>query len=203
LISIAAGLVLPSALALAFRLDTAGYPGIGLPEPELTALGLALLAWLGLQVVALVGWVARAAAGRWAAAALLFGLGVLLGLIPSLAIGMAAKLRVAQILTERAEPVIAAVEKFHSDRGFWPKAIEDMVPEYLPEVPRTGSPNYPDLFLVNRAEDFGNPWVLEIPMYEALKFDALYYCPEVDCEAQVRSIGGGTTRIGKWVFLNE
>ena len=53
---------------------------------------------------------------------------------------------------------------------------------------------------------FGVPdaeWVLVLPMYETLKFDALYYCPAVDCEDTVRGIGGGTTRIGKWILLDE
>jgi hypothetical protein len=204
-ISIAAGLVAPSVLVLAFTLDGAGYPGIGIREPTLTALGVVLVAWLFFQLVAVVGWMGKQLAGRWPAVALLLGMGVLLGLIPAVMVGFVGKLMVAEILSERAKPVIAAIEAFHNARGFWPADIEQLVPEYLPDVPRTGSPIYPDFILRTDhwAEEFGNPWVLEVPMNEILKFDALYYCPQADCEEQVREIGGTTTRVGSWIFLNE
>ena len=43
--------------------------------------------------------------------------------------------RVAQ---NRAVPVIAAIERFHSDRGQYPSALEDLCPSYLPSIPQAG-----------------------------------------------------------------
>ena len=43
--------------------------------------------------------------------------------------------RVAQ---DRAVPVIAAIEHFHSDQGRYPSALQDLCPAYLPSIPRAG-----------------------------------------------------------------
>ena len=43
--------------------------------------------------------------------------------------------RVAQ---NRAFPVITAIERFHSDRGQYPSALEELCPSYLPSIPRAG-----------------------------------------------------------------
>lgn len=43
--------------------------------------------------------------------------------------------RVAQ---NRAVPVVAAIERFHSDRGKYPSALEELCPYYLPSIPRAG-----------------------------------------------------------------
>jgi hypothetical protein len=43
--------------------------------------------------------------------------------------------RVAQ---NRAVPLIAAIEHFHSDRGRYPSALEELCPSYLPSIPRGG-----------------------------------------------------------------
>ena len=43
--------------------------------------------------------------------------------------------RVAQ---DRAGPVIAAIEQFHSDRGRYPSTLEELCPSYLPSIPRAG-----------------------------------------------------------------
>lgn len=34
-----------------------------------------------------------------------------------------------------SEPVIAALEQFKADNGFYPEMLVDLVPEYLPDVP--------------------------------------------------------------------
>ena len=43
--------------------------------------------------------------------------------------------RVAQ---DRAVPVIAAIEHFHSDQGRYPSVLRELCPSYLPSIPRAG-----------------------------------------------------------------
>ena len=43
--------------------------------------------------------------------------------------------RVAQ---HRAAPVIAAIERFHSDQGRYPSTLEELCPSYLPSIPSAG-----------------------------------------------------------------
>jgi hypothetical protein len=38
----------------------------------------------------------------------------------------------------RAEPVISAVNRYHSERGRYPKTLDELVPSYLPSIPRAG-----------------------------------------------------------------
>jgi hypothetical protein len=196
-IAIVVGLVLPAVVMFPLIFVT--------PDADITLLGLIVVGWAMAQVVTLLGWLTRQYSGRAPAFMLLMAFGLILGLLPALAVSFAAKQIIARGLVTRSAPVIAAIEAFHQARGQWPDRIEALVPEFLPAVPTTGSALYPeyDLYTGFQAEEFGNPWVLVIPMYETLKFDALYYCPETDCGAAVRRIGGGTRRIGKWIFLDE
>jgi hypothetical protein len=43
--------------------------------------------------------------------------------------------RVAQ---HRAAPVISAIDRFHSDQGRYPNTLDELVPAYLPSIPRAG-----------------------------------------------------------------
>jgi hypothetical protein len=42
-----------------------------------------------------------------------------------------------KIAEETASRVIAAIEKFHTDKGEYPKTLDDLVPQYLTYVPQT------------------------------------------------------------------
>lgn len=44
----------------------------------------------------------------------------------------------AQVARHRAGPVISAVERFHAERGRYPETLVELVPRYLPSVPRAG-----------------------------------------------------------------
>ncbi len=44
-------------------------------------------------------------------------------------------IRLAQ---RRADPVISAVNRYHSEQGHYPKTLGELVPRYLPSVPRAG-----------------------------------------------------------------
>lgn len=38
----------------------------------------------------------------------------------------------------RAAPVIAAIDRFHSDQGRYPNSLGELVPAYLPSIPKAG-----------------------------------------------------------------
>jgi len=38
----------------------------------------------------------------------------------------------------RTEPVIAACKRFHSHYGHYPSELQQLVPEYLPQIPHAG-----------------------------------------------------------------
>lgn len=48
---------------------------------------------------------------------------------------ISSNIRMAQ---RRAAPVIAAVNRYHSERGTYPKALDELVPAYLPSIPPAG-----------------------------------------------------------------
>jgi hypothetical protein len=172
-----------------------------LPDAEVATFGLVAVGWVLAQLVTLLAWLLGQWSGRAAAFVLLAAFGAVMGFGPALVVHAAAKQLIVRSLVARSAPVVAAIDAFHAAKGEWPDRIDDLVPGFLPAHPETGWAIYPDYEIYQgSAED---PWALVIPMYESLKFDALYYCPVADCEGQIRAIGGNTTRVGKWIFLDE
>jgi hypothetical protein len=55
-------------------------------------------------------------------------------------------------LTERAEPIIDALEAYHKERGAHPNALEELLPDYLAEVPLAGIRVCPEFIYLNRRE---------------------------------------------------
>ncbi len=43
-----------------------------------------------------------------------------------------------KVALRRAAPVISAVNCYHSDHGAYPKTLDELVPAYLPSIPRAG-----------------------------------------------------------------
>lgn len=108
--------------------------------------------------------------------------------------------------TERAQPLVAAIERFERERGEPPKALEDLVPEYLPTVPSTGMMAYPK-FRYHTGDEAqrryeNNPWALSIftPSY-VLNWDMMLYLPKQNYPE--RGYGGSLERIGDWAYVHE
>jgi hypothetical protein len=51
---------------------------------------------------------------------------------------MALLLSNIRLAQHRADPVISAVNRYHSEHGHYPKTLDELVPAYLPSVPRAG-----------------------------------------------------------------
>ncbi|MCB9884844.1 MAG: hypothetical protein H6838_05090 [Planctomycetes bacterium] len=111
----------------------------------------------------------------------------------------AARLRMATVTaaTERARPLIVAIDLFERDRGAPPATLQDLVPDYLPEVPTTGLVAYPAFAYAQAAPSGaagskGAGWRLSLPCPLLFDFDALVYRPARAGEHS-----------GRWVYVND
>ena len=107
-------------------------------------------------------------------------------------------------VTERSEPLVAAIHSYVKDHGAPPKDLASLVPHYIASIPGTGMGAYPRYkYFVGkeRSSDERHPWLLTIEMFEPFQWDELMYFP--DQEYPDSGYGGGFERIGKWGYLHE
>jgi hypothetical protein len=67
-----------------------------------------------------------------------WGLALLRIAIPALTLGLVLANDAVQYRIGKANAprIIAACEQFHADNGEFPKTLDDLVPQYLPSIPR-------------------------------------------------------------------
>jgi hypothetical protein len=108
-------------------------------------------------------------------------------------------------LAQRSRPLIAAIQQFEAQHGKPPANLEQLVPEFLPTVPKTGIGAYPkyEYFVVNDQTVYeGNSWVLRVdPPTGGLNWDAFLYFPNQNYP-QV-GYGGVIERVEDWAYLYE
>ena len=97
-------------------------------------LGVGLLG-MGVGVVIAITVLVRAITHREQRFRLLRLLAIYVSLCIATAGLLTLNLRVAQ---RRAIPVVSAIERFHSERGRYPDALDELVPRYLPLIPNAG-----------------------------------------------------------------
>ena len=105
----------------------------------------------------------------------------------------------------RAQPLIAAIERYKADEGRTPANLEELVPRYTPQIPATGMAAYPEFRYSSRAR---RPGGADVGVYElsvftpfGLSFDRFYYWP--DRAYPEISSSGGIERVGDWAYLHE
>jgi len=107
-------------------------------------------------------------------------------------------------LAERSEPLVEAIQAFQAKKGHPPDKLEDLVPEFLPEVPGTGMGSCPDyLYRVGPdAEAYDdNPWVLVVNAGFGTNFDLFLYFP--DGNYPERGYSGWLEKVGDWAYVHE
>ncbi len=106
--------------------------------------------------------------------------------------------------TERAKPLIGAIEKFKADKKRTPAALNELVPNYIASIPYTGMADYPEFFYRN---DGGHDRLFKTYQLSVrtssgfINFDRFDYWPEGDYPPQM--YGGGVERIGAWAYVHE
>lgn len=116
-----------------------------------------------------------------------------------------AKWRRAGLLsaTQRAAPVIAAIENYHHNHTRYPAALSALVPRYLSAVPTTGMVSYPD-YVYSLADENMRFRGYELKIHTStgfLNFDEFFYWPRQNYPTTINN--ERLERIGRWAYLHE
>lgn len=108
-------------------------------------------------------------------------------------------------LAMRSAPLVSAIRAYTDANGHPPSALGELVPAYLPRVPRTGIMAYPDYHYyagTNASRYDTNPWVLVVHTPSGgINFDQFMYFPLQNYP--VRGYGGSLARIRDWAYVHE
>lgn len=163
----------------------------------------ALAAFLAIPILPFVALRKRrrhAAVSWWFAALCFFTL-----LIISLFISEKIRTHAFERLAERSESLINSIRAFEIDNDRPPFSLDELIPEYLIEVPSTGIMAYPE-YQYHRSEKTsaldGNPWILRISTPSGgINFDSFVYYPNQNYPET--GYGGWLERIGDWAYVHE
>jgi hypothetical protein len=101
---------------------------------------------------------------------------VVAGLLGMIATDRARKYTFAR-LGSRSAGLVTAIHAFEVDHRRPPSSLHELVPGYLPAVPRTGMGAYPDYYYKYEARDDGG-WRLWVPATEGpFSWDSFVYDP--------------------------
>jgi hypothetical protein len=146
------------------------------------------------------GLVFAASTRAWAVRLVLLGCSSLLLFVLSLLGGEALRMHGFALAAERAEPLVAAMDRYIADRGKPPSSLTVLVPQYLASMPD----GLPPLRIESdpNATHSGKQWML-IAYSSAGPFnwDTFVYLPEQDYPAHFH--GGSVQRLGKWAYVHE
>jgi len=107
----------------------------------------------------------------------------------------------------RMQPLVEAIERYEAITGHPPGDLSCLVPDYLPAIPTTGIPAYPEVRYYRNdspADDdgfYGNPWSLHGNASFGLSFDSFFYLPRGKYPAQ--AFGGRVVPLGTWAYVIE
>jgi hypothetical protein len=106
-------------------------------------------------------------------------------------------------LAERSQPLVEAVHRYEEQEGRLPADLNALVSAYLPEVPWTGMPAYPEYKLETDPGVYhGNPWVLRVFTPRGFfNFDQFLYYPMQNYPEYAH--GGWLEKIGRWAYVHE
>lgn len=123
------------------------------------------------------------------------------------AIGPKIRMAAFDDLALRSKPLVEAIQKFSEKQGAPPKSLDDLVPDYLTEIPRTGMMAYPDYrYLVDEKANYyeGNPWVLEVSTSSGgINFDRFQYFPLQNYPTGRTKYSGSFEKIRDWAYFHE
>ena len=146
------------------------------------------------------GLVFAASTRAWAVRLVLLGCWSLLLFVLSMLGGGALRMHGFALAAERAEPLIAAIERYIADFGAPPSSLTVLVPRHLAALPE----GLPPLRIESdpNATHSGKKWMLSAPCSSGpLNWDSFVYLPEQDYPAHF--YGGSVQRMGKWAYVHE
>ena len=204
--ALAVGIALPAVFGVATAL-VAYYPiGSALPESLLFARTGTVILVMFLSVAFVVAGAVYAVLARsWRPlflAAILGGV-MMPGFYTAMVSHLATRSLAFHLLADRSARLVTAIEMYARDIGNPPKALSDLVPRYLDEIPRTGMPAYPQ-YAYQTGPGYcekDSPWSVSIIAGDVLNWDVFFYCPNNDYSSD---IGGNPVElIGDWAYMHE
>lgn len=103
-------------------------------------------------------------------------------------------------LAQRSQGLVTAIRQFEKENKRPPDNLGDLVPRFLPAVPRTGIQAYPD-YRYTREATYENPWSLSVNASWGASFDQFVYLPKLNYPEF--AFGGNLERIGDWAYVHE
>jgi hypothetical protein len=204
--TIGGGFIVPAAIAALFALFTYFPIGSALPPFNFLSGTGAMLAVVSAAVWALVGaGLYSLLSWNWRPFVLsvLLIAGMALGFIPSLWAHQHLKLLGYDLLGRRSVLLISAIQEFEQKRGGPPLTLAELVPDFLPAMPKTRMAAYPEY---EYAPEPGpcpndNRWHIKVDAGEVLKWDFFFFCPKGTYTEE--GWGGYNEVRGDWAYLHE
>ncbi len=108
-------------------------------------------------------------------------------------------------LAKRSKPIITAINKYEEEHGAYPEKMQDLIPLYLPDIPYTGIPLYPDYeYELSHKKDWHPMKNYELRVKcpsGGINFDVFFYWPERNYPENI--YGGYVERIEDWAYVHE
>jgi len=133
-----------------------------------------------------------------------FALVGVLTLIPSARASVHVRDRAFTALAERSKPLVAAIHAFEREHGHPPPTLKALVPDYLPEVPRTDMAEIPDYYYSPRSLKYRptGTWYLGMHTSDSvMDFDEFFYEPTGRFDGANPS--NYYERFGDWVYMHD
>ncbi len=103
-------------------------------------------------------------------------------------------------MAERTRPLVAAIKKFEKQKGHAPEELEELVPEFVSTLPKTGIGAYPD-YHYERLKGENDAWELSVSCgVVILNWDEFFYRPS---EKYGERYGGWVEPVGDWAYFHE
>lgn len=156
---------------------------------------------LAVPILAFLSFIKRMR--RFTIPALLFCLTSVLGFL-ILPKGDHYRIEAMKSVAQRGQPIIDGIRSYEAKYGHSPKALADLIPEYLSEIPTTGLKDYQnfDYSTGSDVEKYtdGNLWILSVFPPCAGGFDMFQYYPK---ENYPLKKDRNLELISGWVYVHE
>jgi hypothetical protein len=103
-----------------------------------------------------------------------------------------------------ASPLISAIEKYHAMNGVYPQSLDDLVPEFIANCPRTKILGCPDFVYKPLSASANNATQFELIVYcpnGGFNFDYINYTSNSDALNNIECTK--ISRLGLWTYVSE
>ena len=120
-------------------------------------------------------------------------------------IGRKVRMEAFHKLAQNSEPLVQAIKNYESQHASPPSSLDELVPDFLSEIPNTGMGAYPEYEykVGEEAQKFAqDEWclVVQTPL-GGLNWDIFIYLPSQDYPEY--GYGGYLEKVGDWAYVHE